>query len=237
VIDQNFRRVAVAPAKEYERGIELLTEKYRLNRAALSDAMNWAGMVYDGEACWAGTEGDRTAPDALDKLAKALNRVIYLLYPRYKFTEPANAVDRNFHRLVSALADPNRKAGWPRELSEEAAWPEEVGEISGELDRLITRLESIRRVAGEVHIAPRRGRKPKTRDLRAAVRYLAGFWESLGRRFTIDWEKRQPVSEAAQFVYDAMTLITKPERLSQLKKVTEYVRDERNPKLRSKAPR
>jgi hypothetical protein len=125
VIDQNFRRRAAGYAEEYRRGIEHLAEKLRIDRAALSDAMNWAAMAYEGERCWAETEFESIAPDALDKQAK----VIQLLYPRFNgLSTSAHPADWNFHRLVSALADPNRKAGWARQLSEEAAWPDKEEE-------------------------------------------------------------------------------------------------------------
>ncbi len=61
-----------------------------------------------------------------------------------------------------------------------------------------------------------KGRPPKSHDLVALIRRLANAWvEGTGKRFTLDWHKGKPVSEASQFI-SAVTEVFAPDRLGEL---------------------
>ena len=219
------------PAHDWGTVIDELAAKFALPAKELAEAISWAAVAHDGEEVWAKTPFDELAPDALDELVAPLDHVLTLL--RYEVDRNAKPASRNFHRLIETLADPKTRAEGPRLLWAEAAWPTEATEIDEELQKLVARLASLQLVAQTRHIGPRRGRPLHTRSLRAAVRHLAAFWANY-HRFTSDWapgrpgEGWQPVSEAAMFVYEAVSLIVGQEHLSQLRTVMGKVVKERN---------
>jgi hypothetical protein len=98
--------------------------------------------------------------------------------------------------------------------------PEGMKRASEEYEAVIRTLE---RLAGIMPPAEKRGagRPFKAKDLRAIAERLANYWEALtGRPFKQYWHRHEPLNNATRFVHDIVAFVA-PDRLRELKEVTE----------------
>jgi hypothetical protein len=130
-----------------------LAEKHGIaDIAGLAEALNWAGLFYDGARDWEGLGED--APDSLDKLAKPINIVLSVL-------------DKNINqiRLIQRLAGPSGADG---------STPDRIERI----DEISRRLHEMMEFLDEVRLAARDAHRPAQGPLRPPM----ALWPVFGSR-------------------------------------------------------
>ena len=166
----------------------------KADREKVTDLLSEIGMAYDGARYW--KDDDKRHPHSLAALEPAINDVIAVL-----------THDTNGRRLC--VGDDSEKE-------------------QKRLRRVVRELELLRERGRSALVATEKPRSRRDHDLYDVVKALRNFWVGdLDQPFKNEWhtessgrlkDRRLPKSNAARFVYSAMTFIDR-KRLGELEKV------------------
>lgn len=185
----------------------------------LLNALDWAGLAYDGEE-HPFTVIDHSATDRLDQVAAALSLVTSQLT---SYGEPNLNEIRLIDELTASSSDEfgatvEQFETLPGEaipvMGTTGAWMDRRSGIEQKVEQWLDMAGAIQLAAGRAHAQRGRGAPRRNGSLRAAVWVLVVYWtNTLGRSFTLSkWEKTPEGvvpegGELALFLCAAMKII------------------------------